>query len=39
VEYAIEQHVSFLKVIPEEEIEEQKKLNKLRKWEYYIVSN
>lgn len=34
VEYAIEQHQSFLKVIPAEEIEEQKKLNRLRKWEY-----
>ncbi len=34
VEYAIEQHASFLKVIPVEEIEEQEKLNKLRQWEY-----
>ncbi len=34
VEYAIEQHQSFLKVIPAEEIEEQEKLNKLRQWEY-----
>lgn len=34
VEYAIEQHQSFLKVIPAEEIEEQDKLNKLRQWEY-----
>jgi len=34
VEYAIEQHSSFLKVIPVEEVEEQEKLNKLRKWEY-----
>ena len=34
VEYAIEQHQSFLKVIPIEEIEEQEKLNKLRQWEY-----
>ena len=34
VEYAIEQHPSFLKVIPAEEIEEQEKLNKLRQWEY-----
>ena len=32
VEYAIEQHPSFLKVIPAEEIEEQEKLNKLREW-------
>jgi 1-acyl-sn-glycerol-3-phosphate acyltransferase len=34
VEYAIEQHPSFLKVIPAEEIEEQEKLNRFRKWEY-----
>lgn len=34
VEYAIEQHPSFLKVIPLEEIEEHEKLNKFRKWEY-----
>ena len=34
IEYAIEQHPSFLKVIPAEEIEEQEKLNTLRKWEY-----
>jgi 1-acyl-sn-glycerol-3-phosphate acyltransferase len=34
VEYAIEQHCSFLKVIPVEEIEEEEKLNKFRKWEY-----
>jgi hypothetical protein len=34
VEYAIEQHASFLKVIPAEEIKEQEELNKLRKWEY-----
>jgi 1-acyl-sn-glycerol-3-phosphate acyltransferase len=34
VEYAIEQHQSFLKVIPAEEIEEQENLNRLRKWEY-----
>ena len=32
IEYAIEQHPSFLKVIPAEEIEEQERLNKLRKW-------
>lgn len=32
IEYAIEQHSSFLKVIPQEEIEEQEKLNKLREW-------
>lgn len=34
VEYAIEQHSSFLKVIPAEEIEEQKKLDQLRQWKY-----
>jgi 1-acyl-sn-glycerol-3-phosphate acyltransferase len=32
IEYAIEQHPSFLKVIPVEDIEEQERLNKLRKW-------
>ena len=32
VEYAIEQHPSFLKVIPAEEIAEQERLNKLRAW-------
>ena len=34
IEYAIEQHASFLKVIPAEELEEQEKLNKFRQWEY-----
>jgi hypothetical protein len=34
VEYAIEQHPSFLKVIPTEEIKAAEELNKLRKWEY-----
>jgi len=34
VEYAIEQHASFLKVIPCEIIKEQEELNKFRKWEY-----
>ena len=34
VEYAIEQHPSFLKVIPSEIIKEQEELNRLRKWEY-----
>lgn len=34
IEYAIEQHASFLKVLSAEEIEEQKKLDLLRKWEY-----
>ncbi|KJD33136.1 glycerol acyltransferase [Tamlana nanhaiensis] len=32
IEYAIEQHASFLKVIPQKELEEQEKLNKLREW-------
>lgn len=34
LEYAIEQHPSFLKVIPQKEIEAQEELNKLRQWEY-----
>ena len=34
VEYAIEQHASFLKVIPGEELEEHAKLNEERKWKY-----
>ncbi|PPK94852.1 MULTISPECIES: 1-acyl-sn-glycerol-3-phosphate acyltransferase [Nonlabens] len=34
LEFAIEQHQSFLKVIPVEEIEAQEELNKLRQWEY-----
>jgi 1-acyl-sn-glycerol-3-phosphate acyltransferase len=34
IEYAIEQHASFLKVIPAEELEENEKLNRLRQWEY-----
>jgi 1-acyl-sn-glycerol-3-phosphate acyltransferase len=33
IQYTIEQHPSNLKVIPEEEIQAQEKLNKLRKWE------
>ncbi|MDG2063016.1 MAG: lysophospholipid acyltransferase family protein [Flavobacteriaceae bacterium] len=33
IQYSIEQHPSNLKVIPEEEIQAQEKLNKLRKWE------
>ena len=32
LEYAIEQHPSFLKVLTPEEIEEQEKLNKQREW-------
>ncbi|HEX8575591.1 MAG TPA: lysophospholipid acyltransferase family protein [Flavobacterium sp.] len=35
VEYAIEQHPSFLKVIPVEEIEAQEELNKKREWGGY----
>ena len=34
LEYAIEQHPSFLKVIPAEEIKTQEELNKERKWRY-----
>lgn len=34
IEYAIEQHPSFLKVIPIEEIEEKEALNKQREWDY-----
>ena len=34
IEYAIEQHPSFLKVIPKEEIEAQKKLDITRQWDY-----
>lgn len=34
IEYAIEQHPSFLKVIPVEELEEQARLNKDRMWRY-----
>ncbi|WP_445457688.1 lysophospholipid acyltransferase family protein [Flavobacterium sp. HNIBRBA15423] len=34
IEYAIEQHPSFLKVIPVEELEEQAKLDKERMWKY-----
>lgn len=34
IEYAIEQHPSFLKVIPAEELEEQAKLDKERMWKY-----
>ena len=33
IQQSIEQHPSYLKVIPKEEIEAQEKLNKLRKWE------
>ena len=34
VEFAIEQHPSFLKVIPVEELEAQEIINKTRQWEY-----
>jgi 1-acyl-sn-glycerol-3-phosphate acyltransferase len=34
LEYAIEQHHSFLKVIPREEIDDMEKLNETRRWEY-----
>ena len=33
VEYSIEQHPSFLKVIPAEELEEEERLNALRNWD------
>lgn len=34
LEYAIEQHPSFLKVIPQEELQAMEDLNKTRKWDY-----
>lgn len=34
IEYAIEQHPSFLKVIPQEVMEEQHQLDKERRWRY-----
>lgn len=34
LEFAIEQHPSFLKVIPLEEVEAEEELNKKRQWEY-----
>ncbi len=34
IEYAIEQHPSFLKVIPKEELEAQKKLDITRQWDF-----
>ena len=34
LEFAIEQHPSFLKVIPQEELQAMEELNKTRKWEY-----
>ena len=34
IEYAIEQHPSFLKVIPLEVLETEEELNKQREWRY-----
>ncbi|MGB0895779.1 MAG: lysophospholipid acyltransferase family protein [Flavobacteriaceae bacterium] len=34
IEYAIEQHESFLKVIPAKNLKEMEELNKMREWEY-----
>lgn len=34
IEYAIEQHPSFLKVIPEEELKAQEELDKTRQWKF-----
>lgn len=34
IEYAIEQHPSFLKVIPLEEIQKEEEMNKQRQWKY-----
>lgn len=34
IEFAIEQHPSFLKVIPKEELEAEEELNKTRRWGY-----
>lgn len=34
LEYAIEQHPSFLKVIPEEELKAEEELNRMRQWNY-----
>ncbi|WP_378184890.1 lysophospholipid acyltransferase family protein [Aquimarina sp. W85] len=34
LEYSIEQHASFLKVIPQEELEAEEALNQKRRWEY-----
>jgi len=34
LEFAIEQHSSFLKVIPQAELEAEEKLNEKRRWEY-----
>jgi hypothetical protein len=34
IQYAIEQHPSFLKVIPEEELEVQRQLDRERQWDF-----
>jgi hypothetical protein len=34
IEYAIEQHPSFLKVIPQEELQAKKELDVTRQWDY-----
>ena len=34
LQFAIEQHPSFLKVIPTEELQAEEELNKERKWQY-----
>ncbi|MGA1030335.1 MAG: lysophospholipid acyltransferase family protein [Flavobacteriaceae bacterium] len=34
IQYAIEQHPSFLKVIPKEELEAQRQLDKQRRWDF-----
>lgn len=39
VEYAIEQHPSFLKVIPAEEIKAEEELNEMRRWSYKAPEN
>ncbi|WP_417940219.1 lysophospholipid acyltransferase family protein [Flavobacterium sp. RS13.1] len=39
VEYAIEQHPSFLKVIPAEEIKAEEELNEMRRWSYKSSEN
>lgn len=39
VEYAIEQHPSFLKVIPAEEIKVEEELNEMRRWSYKASEN
>jgi hypothetical protein len=33
IQYAIDQHPSFLKVLSKEELEAQEKMNQLRRWE------